>query len=50
MGFWWGNLKERGSLEDIHVDGKIILKWVSMMGVLGPDSSVSGLGQMRGVL
>jgi len=24
--FWWGNLKERGTLED--VDGRIILKWI----------------------
>jgi hypothetical protein len=25
-GFWWGNLKERDYLEDLDVDGKIILK------------------------
>ena len=25
-GFWWGNLRERDSLEDIPVDGSIILK------------------------
>ena len=48
-GFWWGNLKERGRLEDIHVYVRIILKWIiSMMGVYGPDSSDSGLGQLTG--
>jgi len=24
--FWWKNLKERNSMENIHVDGRIILK------------------------
>jgi len=26
--FWWGNMKERDHLEDLAVDGRIILKWV----------------------
>ena len=25
-GFWWGDLRERGHLEDLSVDGRIILK------------------------
>jgi hypothetical protein len=25
-GFWWGNLRERGNLENLDVDGGIILK------------------------
>jgi hypothetical protein len=27
-GLWWGNLWERDHLEDIDVDGRIILKWI----------------------
>ena len=27
-GFWWGNLRERGHLEDLGVDGMIILKLI----------------------
>jgi len=25
-GFWWGNLRERNYLYDLHIDGMIILK------------------------
>ena len=28
-GFWWGNLEERGDLEDPGIDWRIILKWIS---------------------
>jgi hypothetical protein len=27
-GFGWGNLRERGNLENLGVNGRIILKWV----------------------
>jgi len=27
-GFWWGNLRERGHLENAGVNGGIILKWI----------------------
>jgi hypothetical protein len=26
--FWWGNLLQRGHLEDLSVDGTIILKFI----------------------
>jgi len=27
-GFWWGDLRERGLLEDLVVDGRIILRLI----------------------
>jgi len=27
-GFWWGNLRERGHLEEPGVDGRIILRFI----------------------
>jgi len=28
IGFWWGHLRERDYLEDLGVDGRIILEWI----------------------
>jgi len=28
VGFWWGNMKERDHLEDLGIDGTIILKYI----------------------
>jgi hypothetical protein len=27
-GFWWVNLKEKHHLEDLAVEGRLIIKWV----------------------
>jgi len=32
-GFWWRNLRERDHLEDLGVDGRIILRWILGSGV-----------------
>ena len=26
--FWWGDLKERGHLEEVGVDGIVMLRWI----------------------
>jgi len=28
IGFWWGNLRKRYHLEDLGVDGRIMLTWI----------------------
>jgi len=42
--FWWGNMKERDHLEDLGVDGRIILRWNFRKWDVGnrPDRSGSG--------
>jgi hypothetical protein len=27
-GFWWGDPRGKGHVQDLDVDGKIILKWI----------------------
>jgi hypothetical protein len=27
-GLWWGNLRDGGHLDDLGVDGRIILNWI----------------------
>jgi hypothetical protein len=27
-GLWWGNLNDRGCLDDLDVNGMVILKWI----------------------
>jgi hypothetical protein len=34
-GFWWGNLNVRTHLEDLGVDGRILLKWIFKKGDRG---------------
>jgi hypothetical protein len=31
-GFWWGNPRERDHLEDLDVNKRMILKWISRHG------------------
>jgi hypothetical protein len=26
--FWWGELRKRDHLEDVEVDGRIVLRWI----------------------
>jgi len=47
--FWWGNLRERDRLGDPGVDGRIILRWISIgMWEYGLDGAGSGYGQVAG--
>ena len=50
MGLWWGNGKERNHLEDLGMDGRVMLKWilrnVMVMRVL--NLAGSGQGQVLG--
>jgi hypothetical protein len=48
-GFWWGNLRERGHLEDPGVVGRIILRWIFMKWDLGMWTGLTWLGVGTGV-
>jgi hypothetical protein len=48
-GFWWGEMRERGQLEDLHIDGRIILKiylqelgWETCTGLIWLRRGASG--------
>jgi hypothetical protein len=41
-GFWWGNRRERDQLEDLSVDGRIILKRVLTKSIVSGQGKVSG--------
>ena len=46
--FWWGNLNERDFLENLVIDGRVIVKCIlkKRMGGCELDSSGSGKGQV----
>jgi len=48
--FWWGDLKSRDHLEDLSIDGGIILKFIfkKWVGRHGLDWCGSGQGQVAG--
>jgi hypothetical protein len=35
-GFWWGDLRETGHLEDLEVDGRVISKWIITIEPVNP--------------
>ena len=43
-GFWWGDLRERDSLDDIGVDRVMILKWIFKKWGKGLGLDLSGSG------
>jgi hypothetical protein len=46
---WWGNLKKRDHLEDLGIEGRIILKWIlNRIVKLRVDASGSGQEQKAG--
>ena len=43
-GFWWGNVRDRDHLEDVGVNGRIILRLIFMTLDVG---AWTGLGWLR---
>jgi hypothetical protein len=44
IGVWWGNLRERDHLEDLGIDGRIILRWIFRNCNVGHGLNQSGSG------
>jgi len=42
-GFWWGNLREKENLEDLGLDGRIILRWIFRKWGVGAWTGLSWL-------
>jgi len=42
-GFWWGNVRARDNLEDLGVDGRIILRWIFRKWDVGAGTGSSWL-------
>jgi hypothetical protein len=51
IGFWWEDLRERGHLEDLRIDGRIILKCIFKKLDEGMDwiDLALGRGRWRGI-
>jgi len=43
-GFWCGNLRERDHLEDLGIDGRIILSWIFRKWGVGHGLDRAGSG------
>ena len=48
IGFWWGNLREIAHLEDLGIDGRIILIWIFRKWDVGEWSGMSRLRIVAG--
>ena len=51
-GFSWGDLRERGPLEDLGMDGRIMLKWIFKKWYVEALTGLVwlGIGTCRGLL
>ena len=44
-GFWWEDVRARGHLEDLSIDGRVILKWIFKMDMWGGGKDWIDLAQ-----